>query len=181
MPRADTEHSMKKIFLSLGIIVALSGCASNDLKPEAMETNVDQSSVFSMYGNWCGLYYPKDISKAAPPIDELDATCMRHDLCYVAQGQYDCSCDQAFEENLRADLTENLYTGKQRIYARSFQQYILTSPCHGTPDGKIGASRALQNMYMNTTRKANGFYEFIRGNRAEEPENSDAIVEESAK
>lgn len=176
---------MRKVYLLLGFVIALTSCATNDLQPETTTEPINQSSVFSMYGNWCGLYYPKDISKAAPPVDELDAICMRHDLCYVAQGQFDCSCDQAFEENLSADLSENIYQGIQRIYARSFRQYILTSPCHGTPDGKIGASRALQNMYMNTTRKANGIYDYIRGSNIEEEnselEKPDVIIDESVK
>ena len=40
------------------------------------------------YGNWCG-----PGCGSGTPIDNLDACCMAHDMCYSARGFGACSCD----------------------------------------------------------------------------------------
>jgi hypothetical protein len=32
-----------------------------------------------------------------PPADDLDAACMRHDICYDSAGYPSCNCDQALK------------------------------------------------------------------------------------
>ena len=52
-----------------------------------------------LYGNWCG---PGIGTSDYPPIDPLDAACMRHDMCYIATGSVACECDVEFMRELRA-------------------------------------------------------------------------------
>jgi len=49
------------------------------------------ASVISgkVYGNWCGEGYGSGV-----PVDPVDQVCCRHDKCYCARGDLDCSCDR---------------------------------------------------------------------------------------
>lgn len=51
------------------------------------------------HGNYCGKGQRGD---GAPPIDELDAACMRHDTCYDASGHPSCACDAALKREASA-------------------------------------------------------------------------------
>ena len=81
------------------------------------------SSGLNLYGNWCGpgtnLYNP-------PPMDPLDAACMRHDICYAASGSASCECDVAFMGELRSMSYPN-----EDIYLRSRAMYdaLAMTPC----------------------------------------------------
>ncbi|GJE70258.1 hypothetical protein [Methylorubrum podarium] len=46
------------------------------------------------HGNYCGKGQRAD---GAPPTDELDAACMRHDSCYDTSGYKSCACDAALK------------------------------------------------------------------------------------
>ena len=60
----------------------------------------DPQGLFRYYGNWCGgdwtggkrQSYERDFYKVAlPAIDELDAACRRHDICYwLCREGYPC-------------------------------------------------------------------------------------------
>lgn len=43
------------------------------------------------HGNYCG---KGDRGPGRPPVDELDAACMRHDACYDERGRGSCACDK---------------------------------------------------------------------------------------
>lgn len=151
----------------------------------ACSSSPAKMSAVGVYGNWCGYDHPSDMSTAAPPVDELDAICMRHDYCYVEKGQFACECDKALNEELQANLSANKYQGQQKHFARSFHHYFKGSPCAGTPDGKLGPSKALQNIYKGTKKKAIGLYDRLVGTPAEppaqnEPPESDPANQEGA-
>ncbi len=42
------------------------------------------------HGNYCG---KGQRGEGLPPTDDLDAACMRHDVCYDAAGYSSCACD----------------------------------------------------------------------------------------
>lgn len=76
-----------------------------------------------MYGNWCG---PGVGSINFPPIDPLDAACMRHDMCYVGTGSVACECDVIFMREVRAMHypTEEIY-----VQARAMYDALAMMPC----------------------------------------------------
>ncbi len=158
---------MIKLGFAFTLWITLVSCGSQPVKPNANIT------TFGVYGNWCGLDYPRYMNTAALPINELDASCMRHDMCYAEKGKYDCECDKILSEELGTNLLANNYPVEQKYYARSFYQYFKGSWCNGTPDSKIGASRALQNIYNQTSQKAVNIYDYIIGNQ-EAPSNTES-------
>jgi hypothetical protein len=97
---------MRKIFLILLSIIWITGCNFSELKDA-----LDQSVEKSWYGNWCG----PDHSGPAEPIDEMDAYCKEHDLCYgaitVTFDYWQCipdkaACDKQLVDKLNA-LSDN--------------------------------------------------------------------------
>lgn len=77
----------------------------------------------AMYGNWCG---PGTDLNNFPPVDPLDAACMRHDMCYVATGSVACECDVAFMGELRSMPYPNSDTF---LRARAMYDALAMMPC----------------------------------------------------
>lgn len=51
------------------------------------------------HGNYCG---KGQRGEGLPPIDDLDAACMRHDACYDSAGYSSCACDAALRREAAA-------------------------------------------------------------------------------
>lgn len=82
-----------------------------------------------VYGNWCGPSHPLDMSRAAAPVDPLDAACMRHDYCVAARGDHDCGCDISFLKELRGTRWNNpVIQGN----ARAIHDAIALVPCNSS-------------------------------------------------
>ena len=79
-----------------------------------------------VYGNWCGPDYPVNPAFSAPPIDAVDAACMRHDYCTAVRGRFDCGCDLALMNELRYTPWPNPYIQND---ARSISDAIAVIPC----------------------------------------------------
>ncbi len=79
-----------------------------------------------VYGNWCGPNYPSNPALAGPPVDALDAACMRHDICTAQRGRFDCGCDLALMNELRYTRWEN---PRIRADARGVYDAIAVIPC----------------------------------------------------
>jgi len=79
-----------------------------------------------VYGNWCGPDYPANTAIAAPPVDALDAACMRHDYCAAARGRFDCGCDLMLMYELRNTVWPNPYI---QADARGIHDAIAVIPC----------------------------------------------------
>lgn len=88
-----------------------------------------EPGFWQVHGNWCGpgnRWLPG--VGTLPPIDVLDAACMRHDACYAWRGDGDCSCDHAFLDELRV-----LPYGDPHQWVKGRAIYDATSlmPCAG--------------------------------------------------
>ncbi len=128
-------------------LASLAQCASAD---------DETSGSYPVYGNWCGPNHPVDTSAASPPIDILDATCMRHDMCYELKGSLDCDCDADLVSEIRANLDKKAYAKPQLKYARNMHNYFQASPCRGDSKKKLLPSRLLHRAYdkaKNTVEK----------------------------
>jgi len=88
-------------------------------------TAAAQMSV-PVYGNWCGPDYPASPGLAGPPVDALDAACMRHDYCTAARGRFDCGCDLAMMNELRFTRWA---TPAIQANARGIYDAIAIIPC----------------------------------------------------
>ncbi len=76
-----------------------------------------------LYGNWCG---PGSDVNGLPPVDPLDAACMRHDLCYISTGSVSCRCDVTLMRELRAISYPNPAV---RDAARAMYDALAMTPC----------------------------------------------------
>lgn len=103
-----------------------------------------------VYGNWCGPNHPVNMSRAAGPVDALDASCMRHDYCIAAKGAYSCGCDIAFLQELRGSRWPNRVIQQN---ARAIYDVIALVPCD-TPDGTT---------YKQTMFAVDLFYDVMSG------------------
>jgi len=86
-----------------------------------------QSLAVPVHGNWCGPNHG-----AGPALDLLDAACLRHDLCTVQVGRFDCGCDLAFMYELRHQAWPNPWLADK---ARGVYEAIAMAPCDG-PSGQ---------------------------------------------
>jgi len=80
-----------------------------------------------VYGNWCGPNHPVNMSQAGPPVDALDAACMRHDHCVAVQGAYSCGCDVSLLQELRQTPWQNPLIQRD---ARAIYDAIALIPCN---------------------------------------------------
>lgn len=63
------------------------------------------------YGNWCGPGH----SGPGEPVDQLDAACRDHDLCYGQGGYFNRECDLRLLRTIEDDFAG--YTWAQKLYA----------------------------------------------------------------
>lgn len=105
-----------------------------------------------LYGNWCGLGYPKT-GENPPALDLVDQACKQHDLCYEQRGQFSCSCDVELNEEIAYQLYLDSYTPNQEKLAKQLHRYFSVAPCTGTADGKL-----LPNSLLNRA------HDFIKNN-----------------
>lgn len=106
-----------------------------------------------VYGNWCGPNHPVNMSRADEPVDALDASCMRHDYCIAAQGDYSCGCDIPFLRELRSTRWPN---PQVRRHARAIYDVVALVPCD-SPDG---------TSYKQTMFAVDLFYDVVSGKSA---------------
>jgi len=85
-------------------------------------TPFEAAAGVRLYGNWCG---PGN-GNNYPPVDPLDAACMRHDMCYAATGSVACECDVGFMRELRAMSYPN---PDVKVRARAMSDALAMTPC----------------------------------------------------
>lgn len=152
---------MKSLIFVPAVAVMMMGNATN-----AAETEADTAGTYAVYGNWCGPSHPVDTTKAPPPIDNLDASCMRHDLCYETKGTLNCDCDADLVGEIRADLDNKAYLRPQLKYARNIHNYFQASPCDGDAKKKLLPSRILHRVYDKAKTKVTTVMEKFAGDEA---------------
>ena len=128
----------------LGLLLILAGVAG-------AEAQSSLQIYAPVYGRWCGPNHPVEMSRAGPPVDMLDAACMRHDYCVAAQGEYNCGCDVALLNELRRTRWPNPLMQRN---ARAIYDAIALVPCD-SPDG----TTLKQTMFA-----VDLFYDVISGN-----------------
>lgn len=97
-----------------------------------------------VYGNWCGLDHPATLAFSEPPVDALDAACMRHDYCTAARSRFDCGCDLALMGELRNTPWPNPTIQAQ---ARGVHDAIAVIPCTDPLGAMQKQSLFMQDMW----------------------------------
>ncbi len=123
------------IFLSLCVTLPISliGCAHSQ----------NQEGFYS-YGNFCGLGHP-DVRKSdvyteaqllqeIPALDQLDAICKAHDICYATNGYFQKNCDENFIRSVRVT---RFRTGNCIIFASMLGRIIARKISVETTSSRI--------------------------------------------
>lgn len=78
------------------------------------------------HGNYCG---KGSRGEGLPPIDALDAACMRHDACYDAAGTSACACDATLRREATAVSDDPSVPLETRRRALSVTQATAAMAC----------------------------------------------------
>jgi hypothetical protein len=113
------------------------------LNPLAASAQTIGSLSLPVHGNWCGLGHGA-IQWPRPPLDQLDESCMRHDICTMQRGRFDCTCDLMFMQDLRR---QNLPGGLGEK-ARAVHDAIAMMPCTD-PTGQALKQEILTTDWLN--------------------------------
>ena len=106
---------------------------------------------YALHGNWCGPVRPGPF--APPPVDPLDAACMRHAICIARRGPVDCGCDIALMQTLRRTSWPRPAIATR---ARVIHDRIAVTPC-ANPSGmafKAGTLASDMMLDIMTGREA---------------------------
>ncbi|WP_342567071.1 phospholipase [Psychrobacillus sp. FSL K6-4046] len=77
--------------------------------------------------NWCG----PGCSGPGAPVNEVDAACMMHDLCYDS-GRGPCICDREFLERLRPLVNRYTESGRHAGLIQNYMRIRTNLKC-GSP------------------------------------------------
>lgn len=101
-----------------------------------------QSLAFPVYGNYCGINHGAG-PLLIPPVDPVDAACMRHDICTDQHGRFDCGCDIALMNELRYQRWPTPETGEA---ARAIYEAIAVVPCSNPMGMVYKAAHVVQDL-----------------------------------
>lgn len=85
------------------------------------------------YGNYCG-FGTIDGTLSRPPIDELDAACQAHDICYI-EGNDHCFCDGWLKQDVAAIIDNPMADRKLRRRAKLVRSAFSLPVCRAFPQG----------------------------------------------
>jgi hypothetical protein len=103
-----------------------------DAKPTGVTAQRFQPDVTNNpinYGKWCGPNHGGDRLNDPPPVDAVDAVCMRHDLCYISRGMHECSCNSDFQTEMAAALATPGLSNHAREYGVAAIGVFGALPC----------------------------------------------------
>ncbi len=120
------------------LLLALAACANpwNTPPRDPVEAGLQKavvSVVSTRYGNYCG-YGRRYASFSVAPVDQLDAACRAHDLCYGA-GRNRCDCDAKLATRARILAQDKLQSAKLRHKAAVIAQGASLDICKIYPNG----------------------------------------------
>jgi len=108
-------HPKLKIILVMPLLLASCGLLSKN------KANKDS---FPVYGNYCGINYPKK-GENPVPIDKTDLSCKKHDQCYEAMGYFNKKCDKDLIKNLNSVTPKTEF---EKIAKETIILYFKNSP-----------------------------------------------------
>lgn len=109
LPALVGNIKLAQIVRIVGLIpsaFSLVGCAAAVIgyrgsPPDVPAPSAGPSGSYPVYGCWCGSGQPAPTENPRP-VDEWDAICMHHDLCYRSSGRDNAKCDDNFVSEIEA-------------------------------------------------------------------------------
>ena len=92
--------------------------------PPNLQQPLQRIEILPRYGNWCGFG-----NKGEPPIDAVDRVCCRHDKCYCARGELDCSCGRDLITGMAAAIADPDTPAAGRVYGALAMAFFERTPC----------------------------------------------------
>jgi hypothetical protein len=94
------------------------------------ERCIRPAQALEVYGRYCGPGFG-DSTGCTPPIDEVDAVCCRHDVCYSLVGSHDCRCDRALLGEIDSAIAkEDIKGNRAAVVAGTFVKAVFSAkPC----------------------------------------------------
>jgi len=93
---------------------------------------------FYVYGNYCGPGHG-DPTRKTPPIDDVDACCREHDLCFKPDyGYSDCFCDKELRDCLEPKRDLSTHKGRAALFMWTYYASIGVPFCDYHPRGTRG-------------------------------------------
>jgi hypothetical protein len=89
----------------------------------------------AIYGNYCGPGHGTgtgDPTGQTPPVDEVDAVCRAHDLCYDATHYSNCGCDRALLLSMPAAI-EATPSDEGKRAGFNIASFFSAAPCTCIP------------------------------------------------
>jgi hypothetical protein len=127
MPGFNAELSLLSLPISLSQKLPIS------LSPKLP---ISLSPKLPIYGNYCGPGYGDPTGKT-PPIDDVDACCRIHDMCYDKRGYSDCSCDRELIDCLKS---KRIWLTPKGRAAFAISAYFKSAPCISHSKNGSGSS-----------------------------------------
>ena len=125
-PAPDTE-----------VVAAPAPAAESEAAPAPADSNPATNGELLVHGNYCGL----GSREGSPPIDLLDAACMRHDRCTPAGGIPDCACNARLREEAAAVAASPDQPPELKVIASATASAAAVMVC--SPIGAISPAPAL--------------------------------------
>ena len=107
---------MNKKYLILTLYLFVNACT--------ISSNKNTTGNFLVYGNSCGLDYPRAGSNPIP-IDKTDLACKNHDKCYDKNGFFDKKCDENIISELKSITPKS---EAEKIARQAIIEYFEISP-----------------------------------------------------
>lgn len=102
-----------------------------------------------IYGNYCGPGHG-DPTGETPPINDVDACCRIHDMCYSERGYFDCYCDKELIDCIKTKRSG--WTPKGRA-AAAIWAYFNLQPCVSHGGGRSGGRGGSPSSRSRIVRK----------------------------
>jgi hypothetical protein len=111
----------------------LDGAPNRDtLVPLASQgaTGAPLAISLDVYGEYCGPGHG-DPTGCRAPVDEVDAVCCRHDMCYRRIGGHDCRCENRLLAELGVAMARELAQGNGAAvaYGEAIRTVFRLKPC----------------------------------------------------
>jgi hypothetical protein len=81
----------------------------------------------AVYGRYCGPDYG-DPTGCTAPVDQVDAVCCRHDVCYGENGYFDCGCDCQLVEAMPSAIADTS-SAQGKAAGTAAMIFFANSPC----------------------------------------------------
>lgn len=129
------------VMILVALLAGAAGCANPWIPPaETVATydgRLDNRPSQLVAGNYCG-FGTRTGDLSVPPVDELDAACLDHDVCFTAGGER-CACNRALAAKAESIMADPTAARELRRKAKLVRGYLAATwpMCRLFPEGVL--------------------------------------------